>query len=267
LGNLSTGIDIPGHQAPGAYARHLVRDQDLWFPLPDGVDAEQAAVILWPYSTSHRVLTSRLRAALGDTLLICGASGAMGLATLRLAKLMGLRVLVVTRHDAKADGLRSAGADHVTILPDTTPDRIDAAVRELRECTGGEGVDHAVDYSGTAVMLRLLVDTLRLGGHLCSAGSLSDPLPVTGADLTRLEATVVGVRGAQRRDALTVLGLLARGVLDTPIAARFPLARAADAHRFLENNTDLVGRVTLHTPAVSDRSPQKGQTMNGGAAS
>lgn len=60
LGNLSTGIDIPGHQTLGSYARFLVREEELWLKVPNSLDLEQAASTLWSFSTAHRVLMDRL---------------------------------------------------------------------------------------------------------------------------------------------------------------------------------------------------------------
>ncbi|WP_019630007.1 quinone oxidoreductase family protein [Actinomadura atramentaria] len=243
LGNLSKGIDVPGHASFGSYAKHVVRDERMWFPLPDHVDLEQAAVTLWPYGTSHRLLRDRLRVGLGDTLLVCGASGGMGEATIRLARLAGARVVATTRHAAKADGLRELGAEEVVVTEDP-----EAAVAAIRAWSGTDGVSHAVDYTGNATLLRLAIDALRLGGALCPASGAQvppGPSPFTVNDFTRLEMTVVGVRGARHADALAVLDLLAHGRISNRIAARFPLAEAAKAHALLEQSTDLVGRVVL----------------------
>ena len=108
LGNLSRNLAIPGHQAFGSYAQYLVRDERMWLPLPDGVDYEQAGVALWPFSSSHRVVHDRLKVRLGDTVLIAGASGGMGQATMQLCKLAGARVLATTRHAGKAATLARA---------------------------------------------------------------------------------------------------------------------------------------------------------------
>src|SRR4029079_4853118 len=118
LGNLSRNLAIPGHQAMGSYAQYLVRDEGMWLPLPDGVDWEQAGVALWPCSSSHRVVRDRLKVRPGDNVLIIGASGGMGQATLQLAKLAGGRVIATTRHQSKVAGLREAGADAVVVSTD-----------------------------------------------------------------------------------------------------------------------------------------------------
>lgn len=242
LGNLSTGIDIPGHQSLGGYASHVVRDRDLWLPVPDGVDLELAAITLWPYATSLRLLTDRLRVRVADTVLVHGASGGMGQATTQLARTLGAVVIATTRHHTKADLLRELGADDVVV----TDDLADAEKR-VRTITGGEGVDHVVDYSGSRQLMELSLRVLRLGGRICPAAADQDPapLPVTAADLTRLEMSLVGIRGARHRDALAVLDLLKNNRIQPRVAARFPLWKAADAHQLLENSSDLVGRIVL----------------------
>ncbi|MFD3427380.1 quinone oxidoreductase family protein [Nocardia fluminea] len=246
LGNLSTGIDIPGHAGMGSYAEYLVRDEQMWLPLPEHVDLEQAAVVLWPYATAHRIIRDRLQVGLNDTVLVCGASGGMGEATVQLARLAGARVAVTTRHEGKAERLRTMGADLVLVTADE-----EAALVQLREWTGGEGLDHAVDYTGNPDLFRLGLDGLRLGGKICPAAGNQrggGAIPLTMNDFTRLEMSVIGVRGARHQDAVTVLDLLARGQIGIQIAARFPLAEAKAAHALLENGTELVGRVVLRPP-------------------
>jgi putative oxidoreductase len=241
LGNLSRNLAIPGHQAMGSYAQYLVRNEGMWLPLPDGVDFEQAGVALWPFSSSHRVVADRLKVKTGDHVLVTGASGGMGQATMQLAKLAGARVIVTTRHAGKAAALRELGADAVVVMADMT-----RAVKDVREQTGGEGVDHAVDYTGNPALLTLLKDVMRLGGTVViSSEQGREPLPFTAADLIRLELNVLGIRGARMTDMQAVLKLLGEGRIRTRIAARFPLAQVGEAHTLLETSPDLVGRIVV----------------------
>src|ERR1700749_3165338 len=90
----------------------------MWLPLPDGVDWEQAGVALWPFSSSHRVVADRLKVRPGDNVLVTGASGGMGQATMQLAKLAGGHVIATTRHEGKAATLRELGADAVVVTAD-----------------------------------------------------------------------------------------------------------------------------------------------------
>ena len=241
LGNLSRNLAIPGHQAFGSYAQYLVRDERLWLPLPDGVDYEQAGIALWPFSSSHRVVRDRLQVRLGDTVLIAGASGGMGQATTQLCKLAGARVIATTRHAVKAGVLRDLGADAAVVTQDA-----ERAQAEVLALTGGEGVDHAVDYTGSPDLLRLMGGVMRLGGSLVvSSEQGREPLPFTAADMIRLELNLLGIRGARMNDMLTVLKLLGAGRINTRIAARFPLAKVGEAHETLANSPDLVGRIVL----------------------
>jgi NADPH:quinone reductase-like Zn-dependent oxidoreductase len=241
LGNLSRNLAIPGHQAFGSYAQYLVRDERMWLPLPDGIDFEQAGVTLWPFSSSHRVVHDRLGVRLADTVLIAGASGGMGQATLQLCKLAGARVIAATRHAGKAAVLRELGADAAVVTADA-----ERARGEVLALTGGEGVDHAVDYSGSPDMLRLLGSVMRLGGSLVVTSEQGrEPMPFTASDMIRLELNLLGIRGARMNDMLAVLKLLGERRISTRIAARFPLARVGEAHDLLASSGDLVGRIVV----------------------
>jgi NADPH:quinone reductase-like Zn-dependent oxidoreductase len=241
LGNLSRNIAIPGHQALGSYAQYLVRDERMWLPLPAAADYEQAGVTLWPFSSSHRVVRNRLRVQLGDTVVIAGASGGMGQATMQLCKLAGARIIATTRHAAKAQVLRELGADAAIVTSD-----LERARSEVLALTSNDGAERAVDYTGNPEMLRFLGSVMRLGGRIVvSSEQGTDPVPFTAADLIRLELNLLGIRGARMNDMMTVLKLLDAGRIRTRIAARFPLARIGEAHALLENSPDLVGRILV----------------------
>ena len=241
LGNLSRKVAIPGHQSFGSYAQHLVRDERMWLPLPADIDYEQAGVALWPFSSSHRIVRDRLRVQLGDTVLITGASGGMGQATMQLCKLAGARVIATTRQPGKAAILRELGADAAVVTAD-----FKHAHDEVLALTANEGVENAVDYTGNPDVMRFLCGMMRLGGKIViSSEQGREPVPFTASDLIRLELNLLGTRGARMNDMLTVLKLLGEGRIRTRIAARFPLARVGEAHELLENSADLVGRVVL----------------------
>ena len=240
VGNLSKNLAIPGHQAFGSYAQYLVRDERMWLPLPDSVDFEPAGVTMWPFSSSHRVVRDRLKVRVGDSVLITGASGGMGQATLQLAKLAGARVIATTRRAGKAATLRELGADAVVGTADAERARV-----EVLAITG-DGVDHAVDYTGNPELLRWLAGVMRLGGTLVITSEQGrDPLPFTAADMIRLELNLLGIRGARMNDMLTVLKLLGERRIRTRIAARFPLHRVGEAHALLETSPDLIGRIVV----------------------
>ena len=242
LGNLSSGLAIPGHQARGSYARFVARDERMWLPLAGHVDREQAALTLWAFSTAHRLLVDRLRVGLGDVIVVLGATGATGVATIQLARLLGARPVATTRDVGKADQLAALGAVDVVDVTD-----LDDATGRLDRLTGGQGADHLIDFVGDHDVLARMIPSMRLGGTVgVAAGEESpDPLPIRARDLIRAELAVVGVRGARRIDMLTSLDLLTRGQISIPVAARFPLSKAAEAHAAMEAGLHSVGRTVL----------------------
>ena len=242
LGNLSFGVEIPGHQALGSYARFLVRDEGMWLKIPETLDLEQAASTLWAFSTAHRVLMDRLRTRLNDIVVILGSTGAMGIAAIQLARLRGTKPVAATRDKSKADQLRDLGAFEVLYL-----DNLEAAVETLRDLSGGHGVEHILDFAGDPQVLQRLATQLRVGGSVCiGAGEeRGERLPFRVADMIRFEMNVLGIRGARRIDMLTSLDLLIESRVRVPIIHRFPLSQAAAAHALMEDGLDDVARVLL----------------------
>jgi NADPH:quinone reductase-like Zn-dependent oxidoreductase len=240
LGNLSGGLDLPGHTMFGGYAQFVSRPESYWIKARGDLDLDQGAAAMWPCATAHRIVVNRLALRPNDIVLITGASGGMGTATMQLARLAGATVIAATRYGGKAAKLRREGADHVVDLG-----RGDA-VTAIRELTRGEGVDAAVEYTGAAALMRLCIDALRLGGTFCPVGGELTEIPLRVVDMVSKELNVHGIRGATRNDQRVVAELLDKGRIAMPIHAVLPLAKAAQAHAMLETGQDLVGRIVLH---------------------
>ena len=240
LGNLSGGVDLPGHTMFGGYAQFVARPEDYWLKVRPDLDLDQAAATMWPCATAHRIVADRLSLRLNDVVLVTGASGGMGTATVKLAKLAGATVIAGTRHAGKDAKLEREGADHVV---DTSRSDALAVVREL---TRGEGVDAAVEYTGAPATMRLCIDALRLGGTFCPVGGELLDIPLRVVDMVSKELNVRGIRGASRNDQRVVAELLEKGRIAMPIHAVLPLARGAEAHAMLEASRDVVGRIVLH---------------------
>src|SRR5262245_7782019 len=240
LGNLSGGVDLPGHTMFGGYAQFVSRPESYWIKTSLDLDPDQGAAAMWPGATAHRIVTNRLKLQINDAILVTGASGGMGTATMRLAKLAGATVIATTRHAGKEDGLRREGADIVVVGSG------EEAVRLIRDATRGEGVDAAVEYTGDPAMMRLCIDALRLGGTFCPVGGELNALPLRVVDMVSKELNVHSIRGATRNEQRVVAKLVERGRLRMPIHAVLPLRKATDAHAMLENDEDVVGRIVLH---------------------
>jgi NADPH:quinone reductase-like Zn-dependent oxidoreductase len=240
LGNLSGGIDLPGHTMFGGYAQFVSRPKSYWIKVRSDLDLDQGAAAMWPCATAHRIIANRLNVRMNDNVLITGAAGGMGTAAMGLTKLAGATVIATTRHPGKAASLKRWGAD---IVVDSGRDD---AVKTIRAATGGEGVDAAVEYTGASELMRLCIDALRLGGTFCPVGGELREIPLRVVDMVSKELNVHGIRGATRNDQRVVAELLEKGRIRMPIHAALPLAKAAQAHAMLEHGEDLVGRIVLH---------------------
>ncbi len=240
LGNLSTGVDLPGHTMFGGYAQYVSRPQNYWIKISPALSFDQAAAAMWACSTAHHIVTSRLNVHMNDNVLITGASGGMGTATLQLVKLSGATPIATTRNAIKAEALKNAGAEYVvdTCMPD--------ASRTIHELTRSEGVDGAVEYTGVPALMRLCIDAMRFGGTFCPVGGEMNEIPLRVVDLISRELNVHGVRASTRNDQRIVVELLEKGLITMPIYAVLPLSQVGEAHRLLENSKDLVGRIVLH---------------------
>ena len=161
------------------------------------------------------------------------------MAIMALARLAGATVIATTRHATKQERLRREGAG---LVVESGAEGLHA----IREFTGGEGVDAAVELTGRSDLMRLCIDALRLGGTFCPVGGELREIPLRVIDMVGKELNVRGIRGATRNDQRIVAELLEKRRITVPIHAVLPLSRAADAHSIVESGSELVGRIVLH---------------------
>ena len=207
--------------APGGYAGLVAADQGWLAPVPSGLDLVAAATVPLNGLTAHQMLDLLgPSACAGSTVLVTGASGAVGGFAAQLALRRGLRVLAVASHDDEA-WVRGLGVHRV--LPRTT---------ELAAVGPVPAVLDAVPVGDPG--LAALAD----GGVLVVTRPVSqaDPARRISAHLVLVRADA-GVLGALLQDA-------AAGLLRTRVAHTLPLAAAAQAHRLLEAG-GLRGKVVL----------------------
>jgi NADPH2:quinone reductase len=168
----------------GGGAEVVALGADSVFPLPDNVSFEAGAALPMNYLTAQFALATRAQLQAGETVLVHGAAGGVGTATIQVAKGYGARVIAVVSTEQKGEVARRAGADEVVLV-----DGFLAAVKEL---TGGAGVDVVVDVVGGDLMTDSLRSLAPLGRLLV--------LGFTGGDIpqvkvNRLLLNNVDVRG------------------------------------------------------------------------
>jgi alcohol dehydrogenase len=170
------------------------------------------------------------RAALkaGETLVVVGASGGVGVACVQLGKRAGARVIACTSSEAKANRLRRLGADECVIAADGS------FSKQVWDLTGRQGADVVVDYSGVDTWPQS-VRCVRRHGRLVTCGATSGYAAVT--DLRYVWVREIDIRGSDgwtRGDLVRLMELVRNGELRPVIHAVHPLSRARDAVEELE---------------------------------
>src|SRR5688572_5352952 len=214
--------------ATGGYAELLVCDEALVHPLPERVSFAQGAALGVPYSTAWRALFLRARARAGETLLVHGASGGVGIAAVELGRSHGLRVIGTA---GTAEGLTLAsehGAHHV--LNHREPEYL----QQIMPLTGNAGVDVVLEMLAN-VNLDQDLDVLARNGRVVVIGNRGrveiDPRKAMARDGSILGMTLFNATPEESREihAGLVAGL-ENGTLNPVIGKEFPLSDAAKAH-------------------------------------
>jgi len=243
----AVGDRVAWAAAPGSYAEAVVAPAATVVHVPDGVDDDVAAAALLQGMTAHYLVYAIRPPEPGAWALVHAAAGGTGLLLVQTAKRAGLRVVGTCGSAAKAELVEAVGADRVIRY-----DEVDF-VAAARDATGGRGVDVVFDGVGQATFDGSLA-CLRPRGLLAIFGQASGAVPPF--DLQRLNAGgslvvtrpslahFVATRAELEMRAGAVLGAIAAGALHVRIGARFPLDRAADAHRALEGR-GTTGKVLL----------------------
>lgn len=226
----------------GTYAEFALCRRDQVHPLPDSLSYAQAAALGVPYETAHRALLQRARPAAGESLLVHGASGAVGLALVQFALAAGLRIIGTAGSEAGRELVRSQGA--VTALDHRDPGHLAAAV----EAVGGEGFDIIIELSAH-VNLGDDLTALARRGRVVVVGSRGT-VTVNPRDLMTVDGTVLGMMTyhASPAEAAETHAAIAAGLRDGslhPVVGReFPLAEAPRAHQHVVERRAL-GKVVL----------------------
>jgi NADPH2:quinone reductase len=246
-GGFRAGDRVAAMPITGGLAESVAVDGHMVFRLPGGLPFDKAAALPLNYLTAHFALTHRAQLKAGETVLVHGAAGGLGIAACQLAAASGARVLAVVSTPGKADVARTAGAHEVVPV-----DGFRDAVRRLTE---GRGVDVVVDPVGGD----RFTDSLRSlagEGRLLVLGFTGGEIPTVRVNRLLLTNTsVLGVASAEYwsqepdypgRQWNDLLPLIDSGALNPPIGQVFTLDDAAAAIRELDERR-AAGRVLVRT--------------------
>ena len=214
--------------------------------IPGSMDFVKAAAYPAAYLTAYVALVIRGNLKAGETLLVHGSTGGVGLAAVEMGKMLGAKVIATSASDEKLEVVKARGADHVI--------NVTHGFREkVKELTGGKGADVIYDPVGGDVFDES-VRCIAWNGRLLIIGFTSGRIPTVPVNMPLIKGfSVIGVRAGEygRRDPeagraniKAIDELAASGKIDPYVCATFPLERAVDAMRMLQDRK-AVGKVVI----------------------
>lgn len=229
--------DVLGLRSDGGYAELISVPLENLIPIPASVDFIVAAAFPLTFLTAWHMLVTRAALRSGEIVLVLAGGSGVGQATIQLARHFGARVFA-TSAPAKADRTRALGAEHVFdhYAGDFS--------RDLRALTGGRGADIVIEHVGEATWDRS-VRALATGGRLVTCGATTGH--AAAVDLRHLFARQLSLLGSYMgrfAELAAAAPLLFDGLVTPVIDEVFPLARAADAQRRLEDKEQF-GKIVL----------------------
>ena len=226
----------------GTYAEKCLCADSQVYPLPEGISFAEGAALGIPYGTAYRALFHRAKAQPGETVLIHGASGGVGIAAMQFALAAGIRVIGTAGNDAGMELLAKQGAHEIFNHHESNH------LARILEATGGQGVN---------IILEMLAD-VNLGddlgalarfGRVVIIGSRSS-VEITPRELMMRDADVLGMTmmnlSREDRDSIhaAIHAGLKNGSLHPVVSKEMPLADAVQAHHdVIESSTH--GKIVL----------------------
>ena len=232
VANLDIGQRVIAFPGVGGLAEELLVESWLVFPIPDAMSYPEGAGFLITYGTSYHALVARGQLKAGETLLVLGAAGGVGLTAVEIGKVVGARVIAAASSAEKLALCRDYGADEtINYVTENLRDRIKAL-------TGGKGVDLVYDPVGGELAEQAVRSLAWLGRYLVIGFAAGD-IPRIPLNLLLLKSSsLVGVYWgaalkanpkAGRAEVTELLSWFAAGKLKPCISATYPLEKAAEA--------------------------------------
>ena len=230
----------PGVAGPGGYRELATFPAHALVPLPAGLAYEEAIAGMLGYSTAWHVLVVLLDVKPGETVLVTGAAGAIGVAMIKMARLAGARVLAGIGSDRRRGALVALGLAPEAIIDYAAHD----LAAEVRGLTDGRGADAVVEIAGGTVFSAAL-GAVAPDGRLCVTGAhAGEIVPLDLIDVFRRQLHIHGSSAYTAADIRKSIELMGSGQLTAPPHEVLPLSAAADAHRRIAAREN-VGKVVL----------------------
>jgi NADPH:quinone reductase len=248
--SVKAGDRVAAFCALGGFAETAVAPELFTFALSPELDFAQGAALILNYHTAYFALLLRGRLQAGETVLVHGAAGGVGTASLQVAKALGANTIALVSSDAKAEVAIRAGADRTLLLSETWKD-------DVLDLSGG-GVDMVLDPVGGDRFTDSL-RSLREDGRVVVVGFTGGSIPEVRVNRLLLKNTavvgagwgayVMGRPDLNREIGAAVNRMVDEGFIRPIVGERFPLERAAEALKTLDERR-ATGKVVLDVRAA-----------------
>jgi NADPH2:quinone reductase len=249
--SLQIGDRVIAFSTWGGFAEELVVDQNRTVIISDKMDYERASAFVLTYGTSYHALKDRAHLREGETLLVLGASGGVGLSAIQLGKAMGAKVIAAASNAEKLSVCQENGADH---LINYAQDDLRQSVKEITE---GRGVDVIYDPVGGSFSEKALRD-MSWGGRFLVVGFAAGEIPKVPLNIPLLKGcSILGVfwgeftkrePEANKQNNKELMNLFDQGKISPHLHRVYPLEKAGEALNELLQKR-VIGKVVLSTTA------------------
>jgi NADPH2:quinone reductase len=247
---LIPGARVAGGAKTGAFADFAICPAGNVHPIPESMSAPMAAAYPAAYVTAYVSLVERAQLQAGETLLVHGASGGVGMATLDVGRLLGANLIATTAYEQKAQALRAAGAHHVIVLG---PKPGEAFKEQAKALTNGKGADVIFDPVGGDVFDES-TRCIAFNGRLLVIGFAGGRIATISTNIPLIKGfSVVGVRAGEYGRQFPEKGRMVReqiwrwaaeGKTRPTVFADLPLESWREAFGLMRERR-LVGKIVL----------------------
>jgi NADPH:quinone reductase-like Zn-dependent oxidoreductase len=236
--NLCARFRSVGTLGNGTYAEYVKLPSRNVVPIPENMTFNEAAAFSLVFITAWHMLITLAQVKSGETVLVHGAGSGVGTAGIQIAKLFGARVITTAGSQEKLELAKKLGADEIINYRESD------FLEDIRRITNKKGVDIVFEHTGGEVFEKS-IKIIGKGGRLVTCGSTTDYVAKT--DLRYLysrQLTIFGSFMGTRDELVRSLEYYKLGMLHPVIDSELPLAKAADAHRRMEERLN-IGKIVL----------------------
>jgi len=227
-----------GHGRDGGFAEYVALSEYSLVKLPEGLDPVGAALLACPMGVALQAVRETAQVAPGETVVVTGAGGGLGLHAVQAAAALGARVLAVSSSPEKENALRELGAAEVLEI-----NGLDFA-ELVMAMTGDEGADVVIDTVGSALFPSTLRSLAQYGRLVLLGEVLGQHISLNPAEIIFRDARLIGASGVSRATVEQAVLMALEGRLRTVVDLEMPLEQATDAYRLVSERRP-TGRIVL----------------------